>query len=72
LYNSNFWQRFCTEIRAPSFEYAIDFILVLNAIVVGIQSWPELSSNQSPVLNDRYWDGRIDTPWGECGVPEIL
>ena len=39
------YQRFCEVIKSTYFEAVIDIVLVLNAIVIGIQSYPELSGN---------------------------
>jgi len=63
FYNNGFWQRFCSIVKSPYFEYAVDMILLLNAIVVGIQTWPELASDQKVHIDDKYWDGSIDTVW---------
>ena len=64
FYQSGCWQKFCTVVQASYFEYAIDVILVLNAAVVAIQTYPELSG-QSVHLDPKYWDGSVDTVWGE-------
>jgi Ion transport protein len=63
LFHSRCWQQFRRFIMAPYFEYIIDVILVLNAIVVGIQSWP-LLSDQNVVLDSKLLDGSVDTIWG--------
>jgi two pore calcium channel protein len=60
------YQRFCRAVKSDMFEYAIDFVLVLNAVVVAIQSYPELS-NQQFAVDPKYWDGSIDTVWGTFG-----
>ena len=62
LFASSAYQRFCRVVKSPQFEAAIDFILLLNAVVVGIQSYPELSGAQVDI-NEMYWDGSIDTIW---------
>lgn len=64
LYYSPVWQLFCRMVKSQYFEPAIDVVLVLNAVVVGIQSYPELS-DQVVQLDERYWDGSIDTYWGK-------
>jgi Ca2+-binding EF-hand superfamily protein len=64
LFHSHCWQQFRQLILAPYFEHIIDFILMLNAIVVAIQSWP-LLSEQKVVLNSKLLDGSIDTIWGK-------
>lgn len=63
VYESDGWQRFCRFVKAPRFDYVVDVILVLNAVVVGIQSWPELSSEVVVHIDQKYWDGSIDTAW---------
>ena len=49
-------------MKSNQFEVAIDIILVLNAIVVGIQSYPELMG-KSVKEDPHIADGYIDTPW---------
>jgi two pore calcium channel protein, plant len=72
FFRSDGWQRFCRIVKATYFEYAIDLILILNAIVVAIQSWPELS-DQEVVLDSKYYDGSIDTVWGKwCDRQHVL
>jgi len=56
------FQKVCTAVNSGSLDHWIDVLLVLNAIVVGIQSYPELigkSSKEDPHISDGY----IDTPW---------
>ena len=62
LFASPSYQRFCRGVKSQFFEYSVDAILVLNAIVIGIQSYPELSGSQV-VLDPRIGDGSIDTYW---------
>lgn len=62
LFASPTYQRFCKMVKSTQFEFLIDFILVLNAVVVGIQSYPELSGADVEI-NEKYWDGSIDTVW---------
>lgn len=64
VFRSRFWQNFCSAVNSGYFESAIDVVLVLNAVVVAIQSYPELS-DQVVTLENRYWDGSIDTYWGK-------
>lgn len=42
FYRSAEYQVFCRFVKSARFECAIDFILFLNAIVIAIQSYPEL------------------------------
>jgi hypothetical protein len=62
FFRSQGYQRFCRMVRSNMFEYAIDGVLLMNAIVIGIQSFPELSG-QKVDLDPKYWDGSIDTIW---------
>jgi two pore calcium channel protein, plant len=62
LYKTLEYQRFCTIIKSDYFEYVIDVILVMNAIVVGIQSWPMLMGHTVDV-DPHLEDGEIDTVW---------
>jgi two pore calcium channel protein, plant len=57
-----FWQKVCSIVNSNEFELLLDIVLVSNAVVVAIQSWPELS-RQDVHLDARYWDGTIDTIW---------
>lgn len=49
-------QRFLQVIKSSQFESAVDAILVLNAVVVTIQSWPLLVGD-AVTLNETYLDG---------------
>jgi Ca2+-binding EF-hand superfamily protein len=60
--NSERYQGFCSAVKSERFENAIDLILILNAFVVAIQSYPELSGNRVEV-DPKSFDGSIDTPW---------
>jgi two pore calcium channel protein len=62
MYASSAYQRLCAMVRSTEFEYVVDFILLLNAVVIGIQSYPELSG-QSVEFNPHFSDGYIDTVW---------
>lgn len=62
FFETNIFQSFCRIVEAPSFEKAIDAIIFLNAILIGIQSYPELSG-QAVTLDERSWDGEVDTVW---------
>jgi two pore calcium channel protein len=62
FYVSQVWQRFCRVVKSNYFEYTIDIVLVLNAAVVSVQSYPELSGDEVH-LDPKYWDGNIDTIW---------
>jgi len=62
FYFSPGFQKICNMVNSGNFDHFIDALLVLNAFVVAIQSYPELvgkSPNDDPHLADGY----IDTPW---------
>ena len=60
FFQSDGYQRFCRTIQSPQFESTIDVILVMNALVIGIQSYPELSG-KAVSINPNVWDGVVDT-----------
>jgi two pore calcium channel protein len=62
IYASRWYQTLAKAVKSDSFEMAIDAILFVNAIVIAIQSYPELS-NMSVEIDPKYWDGSIDTIW---------
>ncbi|CAM9172126.1 unnamed protein product [Ectocarpus fasciculatus] len=43
LYDSSFWQRLCKIIKHPWFEYGVDAVLVLNALLLLVESAEALS-----------------------------
>lgn len=55
-------QKFCSLIKSEWFEGAIDIILVLNAIVIWIQSYPELMGEYVE-FDPRIYNGKLDSPW---------
>jgi len=61
-YESPSFQRLCAIVKSDQFEKIIDVILVMNAIVVAIQSYPELMG-YSVIKDPHIADGYIDTPW---------
>jgi two pore calcium channel protein, plant len=64
LYISSYWQGFCGVVRSAYFDMGVDAILVLNAIVVAIQSYPELAGNDTNISSTyAYWYGSVDTVW---------
>ncbi len=54
------YQQLCLAVHSAYFEYAVDFVLVLNAVVIGFQSYPELIGERVD-LNPHYSNGHIDT-----------
>ena len=49
-------------VESTTFDYAIDLVVFLNALVVIAQSYPELAGH-SVESNPKLSDGMIDTPW---------
>lgn len=62
IYHTKWYQGFCSVIRSSAFEYGIDCILLLNAVIIAIQSYPQLSG-QKVAIDSHYSDGNIDTVW---------
>lgn len=52
----------CRAVKSTKFEAFVDFSLILNALVIGIQSYPLLAGHDVK-LDPHYSDGYIDTPW---------
>jgi Ion transport protein len=70
VHQSLHFQRLNDIIRSPRFDTFVDCVLVMNALVIAIQSYPELSgqrvSEQGSSTNstsDLYQNGQIDTAW---------
>ena len=59
LYQSEGYQTFCRVVRSTVFDVVIDIILVLNAVVIAIQTYPELSGQQVD-LDSKYWGKRAE------------
>jgi len=62
FYKSKFWQAVIRYIDSPTFEITIDIVLVLNAVIIGIQSYPILIG-ETVEVNPHVADGQIDTIW---------
>lgn len=62
IYESDGFRKFRNGVQSERFDNLIDFVLVLNAIVVGIQSYPLLVGEPSEE-NPMTFDGQIDTVW---------
>jgi hypothetical protein len=62
IFRADWYQKLCKIVRSNGFEQTIDLILVLNAVVIVFQSYPELAG-QTVDLEMKYWDGALDTPW---------
>eukprot|EP00934_Nitzschia_sp_Nitz4_P005854 Nitzschia sp. Nitz4//scaffold205_size38804//23986//26605//NITZ4_007646-RA/size38804-processed-gene-0.7-mRNA-1//1//CDS//3329541519//5844//frame0 len=63
VFHSHWYQQLCTLVRSNLFERIVDLLLLLNAILIGIQSFPELTG-KSIELNPLYLNGHLDT-WEE-------
>eukprot|EP00980_Cylindrotheca_fusiformis_P019093 scaffold6440_cov124-Cylindrotheca_fusiformis.AAC.7 len=62
FYESAKYQQLVSFVRSYAFERTIDVILVLNAVVVVIESYPELAGQY--IANDKPgFDGDLDSPW---------
>jgi two pore calcium channel protein len=62
VHQSKWFQSLCKTVRSTCFEYFIDFILLLNAVIIAVQDYPLLAGND--VTDDpHYDDGYIDTIW---------
>ena len=59
LYNSEYFQLFVDTVHHHRFEMTVDVILVLNAVVVGYQTYLERDSHPDPT--QEYNDHHIDT-----------
>jgi hypothetical protein len=59
---SNWYQGLCKFVKSTGFEYALDVVLVLNAVIIAFQDYPMLSG-QDVTRDPHYNDGYIDTIW---------
>jgi len=62
VYQSDQFQGLCKIVRSIGFEYCIDTILVLNAVIIACQDYPQLVG-EDVKGNTHYDDGFIDTTW---------
>jgi len=62
LYGSTRYQKFSSFVKSDWFEGMIDVLLVLNAVVIAIQSFPELSGEYVE-LDPKIYNGKIDSAW---------
>jgi hypothetical protein len=58
IFHSHWYQSLCNAVRSKGFEYMIDCVLVANAAIIAIQSYPELSG-QNVALDPHYDDGYV-------------
>jgi len=62
VHQSNWYQGLCKFVRSAGFEYAVDIILVLNALIIAFQDYPMLAGHD--ITTDPHFnDGYIDTIW---------
>ncbi|CAN0272717.1 unnamed protein product, partial [Hapterophycus canaliculatus] len=52
FHDSGFWQRLCKIVKHSWFEYGVDAVLIINAIVLVIQSAEALSGRSNPQGDD--------------------
>mmetsp|Transcript_20544 Transcript_20544/g.41890 ORF Transcript_20544/g.41890 Transcript_20544/m.41890 type:complete len:116 (+) Transcript_20544:76-423(+) len=62
LFQSYQFQSFSRAIKSDTFEHVVDFVVVLNAVFVAIQSYPQLVGEPS-TEEEHIKDGQIDTVW---------
>eukprot|EP00970_Alexandrium_tamarense_P010420 scaffold2107_cov192-Alexandrium_tamarense.AAC.47 len=62
VYKSTWYQHLCNIVRSKSFEYTIDAILLLNAVIIAVQNYSILTG-QDTTQDPKYNDGFIDTTW---------
>lgn len=62
LAESDRFKAFKDFIISSVFDYIIDIVIVLNTVVVIIQSYPELAGERTSTDTELN-DGMIDTPW---------
>lgn len=62
LYNSDTYKSFSNVISSNTFEAVIDGIVFLNAVLVFIQSYPQLSG-QVLEIDEKFMDSSVDTLW---------
>jgi hypothetical protein len=56
IYSAQWYKSFAAMIKSENFELFIDALLVANAIVIAIQTYPELSGTQTVHIDPKYWD----------------
>lgn len=62
IFRSTLYQTLCTSVKSQQFEHTIDIVLLLNAIVVAAQDYPQLAGHE--IQSDpHYLDGYLDTAW---------
>uniref|UniRef100_A0A7S4S586 EF-hand domain-containing protein n=2 Tax=Ditylum brightwellii TaxID=49249 RepID=A0A7S4S586_9STRA len=62
MYTSSWFKNFRNAVKSDRFELVIDFILLLNAVVIAAQSYPELAG-KTVSEDPKIADGEVDTPW---------
>ncbi len=62
IFHCGLYQKLCQVVDSKYFDNAIDFTLVLNAIIIAIQDY-QLLAGEDYEMNAHYNDGSIDTIW---------
>ncbi len=62
VFRSNFYQAMCKVVKSHKAEVAVEVILVLNALLVAAQDYPQLIGKDES-LDPHYLDGYMDTVW---------
>ncbi|KAL7534858.1 LOW QUALITY PROTEIN: hypothetical protein ACHAXR_006128 [Thalassiosira sp. AJA248-18] len=62
IFRSNFYHQFSSIVKSKRFEYSIEVVLVLNAVIVAAQDYPILAGLDMS-RDPHYRDGFIDTRW---------
>eukprot|EP00904_Undaria_pinnatifida_P002813 jgi/Undpi1/12532/HiC_scaffold_6.g02201.m1 len=65
VYRTSFWQGVCKVIRHPWFEYGVDAVLILNSVLLVLESAEALSG--TPVApNQGNGGAQVSDPWMEA------
>lgn len=62
IHQSIWYQSLCKLVKSDGFESFLDMLLVLNAIVIGVQDYP-LLAGKDVTQDPHFRDGYIDTVW---------
>mmetsp|Transcript_5079 Transcript_5079/g.10243 ORF Transcript_5079/g.10243 Transcript_5079/m.10243 type:complete len:237 (-) Transcript_5079:618-1328(-) len=63
VFHSVRYQNLCRAVNSDTFERATDALVVLNMIVIYVQTRPLLAGDPSITENPSLLDGQIDTIW---------
>ncbi len=62
VHQTIWYQSLCTLVKSDGFESFLDILLVLNAVIIGIQDYP-LLVGKDVTQDPHFRDGYIDTVW---------